>query len=330
MTDVQAGNFAEFLKYIAGDGSVEELILVGDMLDDWVYPIDLLPPQYSEIAAARQNPVIMDLLRQIAQDKTKSVTYLVGNHDMTMAKDLIANFGNGACANITFQEYYETQDGILAQHGHQFSMYNASDPAHKLPMGHYISRLYASTGVRGRWQDEIAGALTNALKGVPNPFVNAPLSYLAGKLNINDGKPIVTIDGGPETLGGIRLMYEDLPVRWEKSNGLLGPIESALEETSEGLGLKAEDVAKTREKKVIIFGHTHSAKINYIYRWFNSEEVPSETTKIAIYANCGSWCQENAEYTYVVDEYEEGTGKHRVTLMRWLPTSEQVDQLSIM
>jgi len=328
LADAQAESFANFLKYTINDG-FDELILVGDVLDDWVYPIKVRPPHYADIAAARRNPAIMDLLKQIAQDKTKTVTYVVGNHDMTIKEYSIPDFGNGRGANIAFRQYYESSDGVLAQHGHQFGMYNAPDPDNLLPLGHYISRLYANvtagTGVQERWQGKIPGAVGGTIAGVLNPFVNVPLNHLAGQLGIDDSESIVTIDGGTVSLGDIRRIYADLPDRWVKSNGILGPIESALEETPMGLDSEAENLAKRFGKKLVVFGHTHLARIQFVYTWFHaSQGTEDEAKEIAIYANCGSWCQNNAQYTYVVDEYDESTTKHKVTLMSWLPTNRPI------
>lgn len=309
----QAKDFDGFLDYLAGGpDKVDELILVGDMFDDWVCPVDVLPKLFSDIAAKQTG--IMTKLKTISE--RIPVTYVLGNHDMSITKDSILDFGNGRHANIVFKEYYE-QDDILAQHGHQFGMYNAYDPENSLPLGHYISRLYASTKVPGRWQTRLAIALKGAVAGIPNPFVNAPLSYLAGQVGIDDDHRIVKVDGGIITLGGVRRLYADLPDRWIKSNGLLGPIESALEETPSGLTSEAENTAKKFQKKVVVFGHTHVAEISYVQIYNNVPGRLSTWENIAVYANCGSWCEANAQYTYVVDEYDEVQKKHTVSLMEW-------------
>jgi len=309
----QAAMFAQFLDYVAdGASGIDELILVGDMMDDWVCPVDMLPKRFSEIAAKQS--AIIGKLRTISQ--TKTVTYVTGNHDITIAKDSVLDFGNGQYKNIVFQEYYD-QDGILTQHGHQFGMYNAYDPKNALPMGHYISRLYVTKGGKGRWQDEVSSGIKDILEDIPNPFVNAPLSYLAKEAGIDDDHRIVKVDGGLITLGGVRQLYADLPERWIKSNGILGPIESALEETPAGLDSEAENTAKKFQKKLVIFGHTHLPKIQYISTWYHTPEGGTVVTNIAVYANTGSWCEDNAKYTYVVDDYDETQTKHTVSLMSW-------------
>lgn len=309
----QAQRFLDFLDDLAnGPDRVDELVLVGDMFDDWVCPVDVLPKRFSDIAAKQTG--IVGRLKTISE--TKPVTYVLGNHDMSITKDSILDFGNGRHANIFFKEYYE-QDGILAQHGHQFGMYNAYDPINSLPLGHYISRLYATAKIQERWQTKLGEALKNTLGGVPDPFVNAPLSYLAEQVDIDDDHRIVKVDGGIITLGEVRRLYADLPVRWIKSNGLLGPIESALEETPAGLTSEAENTAKKFQEKVVVFGHTHVAEISYVQIYNNVPGGPSSWQNIAVYANCGSWCQANAQYTYVVDEYDEGTKQHTVSLKAW-------------
>jgi UDP-2,3-diacylglucosamine pyrophosphatase LpxH len=328
LTPDQASMFSQFLDYVADQAAeIDELILVGDIMDDWVCPVDVLPKRFPDIGA--KQPDIMERLKKISQKKT--VTYVTGNHDMTITKDSVVDFGNGGCTNIVFQEYYD-QDGILAQHGHQYGMYNAYDPMNQLPIGHYISRLYVTRGGKGRWQDEVSGGLRSVLAGILNPFVNAPLNYLAQKAGIDDDHRIVKVDGGLITLGGVKGLYADLTERWERSHGALGPMETVLQETPAGLNSEAKNVATKFHKKVIIFGHTHVPEINYVQDYFNTPRGPSQWSNIAVYANCGSWCEANAKYTYVVDEYDETADpgeQHRVTLMVWPEKEPFQDPLTV-
>ena len=240
----QAEQFAKFLGYVADRANdIDQLILVGDIMDQWVWPCNDRPPSYSDIADA--NPYIMEKLRTLAQ--TKCVTYVIGNHDITITKDSIDNFGNEACPEIVFQLNYE-QDGIHAEHGHRFNMYNAYDDANKLPLGHYISRLYAGKKDKERWQDKIADEVKNTAAGIHNPLVNAPLTCLALIMNIRETDPIEMVGCGTTTLSEIRQWYEDLPGRWEESHGPAGPIESVIQVGTNRLDAEAASLAKESKK----------------------------------------------------------------------------------
>ena len=323
LTDSQAAAFGDFLDYIASDPSFEELVLVGDIMDDWVYPVDTQPPTYEGIAqGAAPRPQIIEKLRGIAQ--SRPVTYLMGNHDITITKNSIPNFGNGTCPHIIFQGSYDI-DGLWAEHGHQYDIWNSFDPKNDIPVGHYISRLYASSGHRGRWQDIIADILHNLGETVENPYVGIILDYFVNKLGFREDTNVTTINGSTITIAGVRKLYADLSDRWKKGNhDFSGLIEQFLmEEGPVGLDDIARFTAARGNKKVVVFGHTHRAKIKYVYTWDDGPQGP-ENIHEAIYANCGSWCEENAQYTYVVDQYDEEEKKHTISLMTW-PNRAHVD-----
>jgi UDP-2,3-diacylglucosamine pyrophosphatase LpxH len=95
-------------------------------MDDWVYPVGVQPPTYEDIAnGAAPRPQIIEKLRGIAQ--SRPVTYLVGNHDITITKNSVPNFGNRACPHIIFQGSYD-MDGLWAEHGHQYDIWKQSHP----------------------------------------------------------------------------------------------------------------------------------------------------------------------------------------------------------
>lgn len=185
--------FGQFLAYLIGDDSIQEVIFLGDIMDDWVYPIEIQPPKYDDIANASHIINIMTNLRTLAQRKKGNVTYVMGNHDMTLIELQFGNLRQDAFVGIKFQDSYETTDGIYAEHGHQYTMYNAVDPKHEVPLGHYISRLaatvaerkrrhYTSSDIERRFssvgdfeQDE--KKLTDAKGLIRDPLVNAPLSF---------------------------------------------------------------------------------------------------------------------------------------------------------
>jgi UDP-2,3-diacylglucosamine pyrophosphatase LpxH len=319
LTDDQANLVISFLDYIAKDedGSVDELVLVGDIFDDWVYPMTDRPPQYSKIATARFNPQIIEHLLEIA--KEKKVFYLKGNHDMTIDKGSISNLGDG---NITFLDKYKTRDGLYAEHGHRFSMYNARDCAHTLPIGYYISRLQATVdkgtaGAPQRWQETFKGAPESMTKlSLDQVYIDAPLHYYRLKLSLDDNSKIEEIGAGEIDFGGVREKYEDLPGRWKECD-ITTLWESAELEIGKDLTQEAKRIANSGNgTKLIVFGHTHRAQLEPIFRPDIGPVEEPVLTPIAIYANCGSWCERNAEYAYIVDDYDEA-GHHTVTRMSW-------------
>jgi UDP-2,3-diacylglucosamine pyrophosphatase LpxH len=326
----ETNNFAQFLTNLNNDDSIQEVILLGDITDDWVYPIDVQPPQYSQIATAAHISPIIDNLRTLAQNK--KIVYVQGNHDMTIMQDKFKAFRESTFPGITFQESYETADGIFAEHGHQYTMYNAKDLRNELPLGHYISRLAATVEARKQKrcrQSAVVKTLfpsskpyVNARFTLNNPFVNLPLSYLANQLDdVSDATLILAIDDKRIALGEVREMYRNLSDDWAKRHGPLDVIHSVWRE-AEGFWGLVQQLAIEKNKKVIILGHTHSKENYYLGQ---SDAITGEIDDLfAIYANCGSWCEHNVSakgkgnpYTYIVAEYDESTRKHTVRLKYW-------------
>jgi UDP-2,3-diacylglucosamine pyrophosphatase LpxH len=323
---VEANNFAQFLASLNNDASIQEVILLGDILDDWVYPIDIQPPHYQQIVSAAHIVPIINNLKALSG--SEPVVYVQGNHDLSITEDQFSSFRDTFFPNISFRDCYETADGIYAEHGHNHVMWNAADPANALPEGHYISRLAATVEARRQErcrQAEVIGTIfssgrpaTDARMPIKDPMVNLPLSYLAGKLDIDDSETIVTVGGNSISLGDVRAMYADLSSRWEASHGVLDVVQSAVREA---LGLEgvADEIATEQGKKVIIFGHTHKKENCYLGQ--HDAITGAIEDPYAIYANCGSWCNHNdphpKPYTYVVTEYDEDNDKHTVSLRYW-------------
>ena len=316
LSSAEAQAFEQFLDYVAKDGTIDELVLVGDMADDWIYPLDVQPPSYAAIAAA--HPGI--ITRLVAASQGKPVTYLVGNHDITITKNSIPNFGNGTGQHVIFQWSYDV-DGLWAEHGNQYVVWNALDPKNKLPIGHYISRLQATVdngvGHPARWQEAISDILHNIDATIENPYVNIVLDYFVARLGIDEDTTIVTTEGDTITIRDVRNLYADLSERWKKGDhdfpGLVDQF--LMEEGPDGLRDIARFTAARRKKKVVIFGHTHEWKIEKVYTWDDGPRGP-ENIHEAIYANCGAWCKGH-DLTYVMDEYDENVKKHTVSVMSW-------------
>jgi UDP-2,3-diacylglucosamine pyrophosphatase LpxH len=314
LNETEAEAFGEFLDYVAGNAEFHELILVGDTMDDWVYPINKQPPTYADIEGkgTPTRHANLDKLRAIA--KSKPVTYIVGNHDITITQNSIPNFGNGTSSNVIFQWSYDV-DGLWAEHGNRYTIWNAWDQKNDVPVGHYISRLSATAGRPARWQDAIDDILHSLDPTRENPYVNLPIDYFVNTLGITEETDILTTAGAAITVADVREQYADLSERWKNGNhDYPGLMEQFLMERSPlGLDQIAPLTAMRGHKKVVIFGHTHMEKIEYVYTWDPGPKGP-ENIYEAVYANCGAWCQERP-YSYVLDEYDGG--RHTVSLMRW-------------
>jgi UDP-2,3-diacylglucosamine pyrophosphatase LpxH len=139
-----------FLAEKFNDPFVKEIILLGDIFDDWHCPPENNPldrtisteEHLKEIASSENNQATMNLLRQIASSGTVKLTYVSGNHDMLMEGKVLKEI----IPNINYEgEVYNLNNGkIIAEHGHRYDIFNArnnfSQSGHSLPLGFYITR----------------------------------------------------------------------------------------------------------------------------------------------------------------------------------------------
>jgi UDP-2,3-diacylglucosamine pyrophosphatase LpxH len=160
--DAVHGPFLETaLAYIKADKeSVRELVLLGDLFDQWMDPPEALPPDFQAIIKA--NPRIFGglfngkqvagALMEVLDALEGNVAYLNGNHDMYIAPaDIAALKSPGGYTprviNGFFYEPEECNSRLLCTHGHPYSMFSAPDLVSYptgfpgLPLGYFVTRL---------------------------------------------------------------------------------------------------------------------------------------------------------------------------------------------
>ncbi|MGL5807153.1 MAG: metallophosphoesterase [Xenococcaceae cyanobacterium] len=133
--------------------SIQELIFLGDVVDFWTYPPNQEPPSFDDIINAN-----LDLfgsegkLSQVLTALQGNVTYVRGNHDITITQEDLAKIQNPQGYKIKFSGdiYYPIADSkkIVCTHGHLYTMFNApyessNNPIAPLPLGQFITRAVA-------------------------------------------------------------------------------------------------------------------------------------------------------------------------------------------
>ncbi len=139
--------------------TIDELIISGDLFDQWTYPADTEPPSFSEIVKANPNifgDIISGGTNPGAIPETLSaldgkITYINGNHDMSVTAEDIKLLTKGDFhINAVDELIYEPALGrgkIVCTHGHVFSLFNAPDSANppdewgSIPLGYFMARL---------------------------------------------------------------------------------------------------------------------------------------------------------------------------------------------
>jgi len=325
-----AANFEGFLNYLAGSAQYDEVILLGDIMDTWIYPVggdkNNGLPSFGDIAAAKASVInaLNDLVTEYSKQK-KRVVYVRGNHDMTITNGEILTIFPG----MAILDPYDSGDGIRAEHGHQYTMWNAKDTRNNVPVGYYLSRLYATTHAKGN-QDYRLPDIQKAVFSPNDPqyglvgnwFVNKPLTCLADDAGVTEDGTIVMPTNANTTLKEARGLYTHLIPDWETDYGDADVLRSVERELGKDLSDAARSISWNEKKQVVVFGHTHLDTLQVLAppgRQPPPPRGPVDDLRYGIYANCGGWCQDNPpvsnSYTFVVTESDNG--HHKVSLMHW-------------
>lgn len=150
-----------FLTKVRASKNVKELVIAGDMLDEWFVPANINTYNgkgqndfVQRIAAA--NKGVIDALNRIIQDKNILVTYVPGNHDLTITAANVASILPGinqARDNMQGLGTYSpvSHPEIAIEHGHRYNFFCAPDPISNkdiapgsiTPPGYFLTRLAA-------------------------------------------------------------------------------------------------------------------------------------------------------------------------------------------
>ena len=279
-------NFLE-KQIIADKDNVKDLVLLGDVFDTWVCPFDDLPPTYDSIFGSLENKPILDSLRQIAASNV-NLAYVNGNHDYDLTDEQLQAAIPGI---ITKPEGYEDAElGLHAEHGHRFTLFNQSYPdvANGLPIGYPITRLAEHLGGYVRGFKDLISYMDEAFDlmiGRANIF-EAVIEGLAERA---DAERIVMSEQETISVDQVKslytnLAYHDQPFKVGRKLANEGDLEKFGDKLSEQHGYKA-----------VVFGHTHTAKIDKDSLFVNDR----------VYVNSGNWCGKEA-HCVVVEPGDNG------------------------
>ena len=158
----------KMLHKIKASPNVKELVIAGDLLDEWFVPAPIDTYQGKDQAdfvqrIAQANKGVFDVLNSMIQEKKILVTYVPGNHDLTITEANIELVLPGINQKRDPEPGLGTYSpagypGIAIEHGHRYNFFCAPDPFSNqdiapgtiLPPGYFFTRigaLYASLGL---------------------------------------------------------------------------------------------------------------------------------------------------------------------------------------
>jgi UDP-2,3-diacylglucosamine pyrophosphatase LpxH len=320
----EANRFAKFLEYLnIPSTEVQEVIIIGDLMDNWVYPVNVEPPSLQSIISAPINKKIVQALRKLAKNEKIKVLYLPGNHDMGVTGELVAkNFpGPNNSPGIIFggtafrNSIYRTSR-LRAEHGSAHAMFNAPDPVNspvnRLPLGYFISRVVATnardTGSSKRHYWRYADDLLEAFgpQRLGASVFEAVLEEAGLNENTKIQMPKTNGKAVPVTAGQVKQKYAALYDQWQEIKGAGIALKALMAEIGL-LGRMADHLCKQGDTNIVVFGHSHDWELDKD-TWFVEDRI---------YANCGTWCDDEKLCTWVESQKDRDKNRHYVRVMNW-------------
>ncbi|WP_300667847.1 metallophosphoesterase [Desulfoluna sp.] len=173
------GPLENFLYQIKNSRNVKELVIAGDLLDEWFVPASVDTYQGRDQAdfmerIAETNKGVVDAFNEIIEEGMILVTYTPGNHDLTVtaenvdkifpgihqARDAQA-FGLGTYSPDNYPE-------IAIEHGHRYNFFCAPDPLSNqgaapgtiLPPGYFFTRIAAEHVIQKCYEPQTVPLVT--------------------------------------------------------------------------------------------------------------------------------------------------------------------------
>ncbi|KAF5032763.1 hypothetical protein DSECCO2_613740 [anaerobic digester metagenome] len=154
----------EFLQRIAVTSDVREVVLNGDILDEWFLPLSFVEIDRAEFYRKNieNNKDLVDAFKDV-MDAGINLVYVVGNHDMSVNVQYIEEAipGMKVCSQHLGVGLYRTGDRneIVIEHGHRYDVFSAPDTitnAHltngptMFPPGYFYARFAADWVLKGK------------------------------------------------------------------------------------------------------------------------------------------------------------------------------------
>ncbi len=271
--------FAQFLeeKYQL----VDEIVILGDLSDLWIYPTELNPGSTENHfkRIAEQNHNVICAMNKVA--KQGKLTYVPGNHDMLITKDILKQYVcNINYVDSTYENKHYENNHIVAEHGHRYCLFNAPDPhtkeSHILPLGYFISRAdghkASNDGSEVNPLDvlciELIERIDEWLDNEEPEFIRDLFQAIASSCGLGYESSIDMDDDINGYSGQIIVkevaewfisLYEDWHKRPDTEKGKIPAFVAVLDDI--GLLDIAAALQYSKKGRIVIFGHTHTYRL---------------------------------------------------------------------
>ncbi len=327
-------HLANFLNELLKAPDVKEVIILGDLFDQWIIPANRSPiPKLETICSSNIYAPVIDGLKALAASQHIKLTYVPGNHDMAISPADIPETRqffedsfqgmNFICEDTMPLGIYK--NGIIvAEHGNRYGLFNSPDilsnsGASFLPLGYFISRLdtykVCERGCPHSFWDILFKFGKELMEGNTD-FVEDVFLSTAQDCGLGDGS--IDVNGLPGyddqatlPIADIANRFSQIATNWGQIPGTENiPALEAAENDQLSLfpAAKAVYFQGDSQFKVVIFGHTHNAEMQPIYKnpgnpnFIQNKDEPFR----AVYANSGTWIDDTKHGCTYVETEEDG------------------------
>ena len=307
---------ADLLDNVITGAQVRQLVILGDLFDEWVIPYRTSPFDASagisdsrgyflSVASSPVNIPVISRLKAIASSADIQLVYVPGNHDMLLTQSILEEIIPGVIwqGNIPGLGNYSPVEEIIMEHGHRLDFFNCPQPlvnsGHMLPPGFFISRLQAAGLQEHQGQFLKAGNETGGAVQFTLAWILA-FEYVRAQfaMNVHPDSVNIRMDGidaysSPYSFNGVRDMYASkIEDQWNATQAqnavpVQMPVIMAILDGNTDMYVAASyeymSSVAPKKYKMAVFGHTHDPEL-VVY--------PSGKNLQGIYANTGSWVNE--------------------------------------
>ena len=328
-----------FLGKVRVSPNIKELVIAGDLVDEWFVPATVDTYQGKDQASfvkriAQTNKDVFAAFNRIIKEKKIKVTYLPGNHDLTVTAKQIESVLPGvsqARDDVQGLGTYTPIDlpQVAIEHAHRYNFFCAPDPISNqsvapgtiMPPGYFFTRIAAlhvieqcktagdtmpkvvpnSSGnvsqelMYGYWQD---WQFTINSFPITNKFdekiITTNVNGFTGNYSINDLLPFQSTPGGTIDVN----LYKGIQDTWkerQKINHVAVDIP-----TAHAIKYVADPKESDNQAAIQYFTNPDSNKRIVIFGHTHVATMNESTNsagKKTIYANSGTWIDGNPGYT---------------------------------
>ena len=333
------GPLEKLLNQVKAAPNVKELVIAGDLVDEWFVPATTDTYQGKDQAdfvkrLAATNKGVFDAFNSIIQQGNILVTYVPGNHDLTITAANIESILPGinqARDNVLGLGTYSPVSctKIAIEHGHRYNFFCAPDPVSNqdiapgtiLPPGYFFTRIGALCKIQNH---PVAGdtiplvtqnssgaesqdllyrywkkwSLTARMFPITNRFseaiIHTNVNGFTGNYSVNDLIPYQSVAGGMISVN----RYSGIQDNWEARQTLNNvPIHIS---TAEAIDSVISNTETDHQAILQYFMNPASDKRIVVFGHTHEPKIIASLSydnKKCVYANSGTWIDNNPNKT---------------------------------